>query len=219
MASRRAAETLIEQGQVKVDGRVATLGMSADPREQVIEVSGKRLRRKPETMTVVLYKPRGYLTTCSDEKGRRTVMDLIKDVPERLVPVGRLDMDTEGLLLLSNDGALVQRLTHPSFAVEKEYWAWVKGEVESAIKTLSSPMTIEGVSVRPAKVHIERVLEVNTVLSITISEGRHHQVRLMCEQAGLTLSKLRRVRHGSLVLHGLKPGQWRKLAARELSEL
>ena len=220
VASRRAAETLIAAGKVKVNGLVAQVGDSADPELDAVEVSGRPLALKPLPMTILLHKPRGVVTTMSDEKGRKTVCDLISDIPERLVPVGRLDLNTEGLLLMTNDGALVQRLTHPSHEIEKEYHVWIKaGEPNAAAKALAQPMTIEGYEIRPAHVSIVRRGDDGFVLSVIIHEGRHHQVRLMCAQVGLSVSRLCRVRVGFLTLRDVPYGRYRQLTSYEMKRL
>lgn len=220
VASRRAAEDLIARGQVKLNGVTAQVGDSADVNQDAIEVSGRPLALRPEPLTILLHKPRGVVTTLSDEKGRKTVRDLISDVEGRLVPVGRLDINTEGLLLMTNDGALVQKLTHPSHEVTKEYHVWVKcPDLDAAVRELAKPMTIEGYKIRPAKVSAVRRDDDGGVLSVTIHEGRHHQVRLMCEQVGVTVSRLCRVRLGSLSLEGVPYGHHRKLTPNEVKRL
>ena len=220
VASRRAAETLIAQGYVRVNGRLAQIGDSADPDQDAIEVNGRPLAVKPAPLTVLLNKPRGVVCTLSDEKGRRNVRDLLPEEWGRLTPVGRLDMGTEGLLLMSNDGALVQKLTHPSFEVEKEYHAWIRGgDPEEAVRAMSIPMSIQGQPVRGAKTRLVRRTPDGFVLSVVIHEGRNHQVRLMCAEAGLTLYKLRRVRVGALTLDGVPCGSYRKLSLHEVKRL
>lgn len=219
VASRRAAEALIARGQVRVNGAVAEVGQSADLERDAIEVSGKPLRPRPEPIAVLLHKPRGVVTTLSDERGRKTVRDLVSGIDDRLVPVGRLDLNTEGLLLLTNDGDLVHRLTHPSHEMEKEYQVWAAGPLDAALPVLSAPMEIEGYTVRPAKVRILERRETGGVLSVVIHEGRNHQVRLMCEQAGLSVKRLRRVRVGTLTLEGVPYGQWRRLSVNEVKKL
>ena len=218
--SRRRAEELIAHGQVKVNGRAASVGDSADPDADAIEVCGRPLALRPEPLTILLHKPRGVVTTMSDEKGRRTVADLVADIPVRLVPVGRLDIHSEGLLLMTNDGALIQKLTHPSHQVEKEYHVWVKeGDPDVSARVLSRPMVIEGHPIRPAHATVVKRGRDSFVLSIVIREGRHHQVRLMCAQAGLIVARLRRVRVGTLNLRGVTCGQYRKLTSYEIKRL
>ncbi|MDR3206791.1 MAG: rRNA pseudouridine synthase [Oscillospiraceae bacterium] len=220
-ASRRAAEVLIARGKVTVNGQVASVGDSADAENDAIEIDGRPLSIRPEPITILLHKPRGVVTTLSDEKGRKTVRDLLTDIPDRLVPVGRLDMNTEGLLLLTNDGALVQTLTHPSHEIDKEYHVGLKsGDMDAAARALAQPMTIEGYKIQPAKTAVVRRDEGGGgVVSVTIHEGRHHQVRLMCQQAELEVVRLRRVRLGPLSIEGVPYGHYRKLTPAEVKKL
>ena len=219
VASRRAAETMISTGRVTVNGLPAHIGDSADPKTDVILVDGKTLPSVARMLTIMLHKPRGVVTTLHDEKGRRDVSELISEIPERLVPVGRLDMDSEGLLLMTNDGALANRLMHPSHEVEKVYRTWVRGDVAAGIQRLRQPMELDGYRLHPAKVKLLEPTPEGAVLEITIHEGRNRQVRRMCEQAGLTVTRLCRVREGGLVLGDLRPGQWRELTEEELRKL
>ncbi|MCL2747790.1 MAG: rRNA pseudouridine synthase [Oscillospiraceae bacterium] len=220
VASRRTAERLIAEGRVKVNGQKARLGDSADPDADDIEVGGRPLAGRPEPRTVLLHKPRGVVCTLSDEKGRRTVRDLLPPDWGRLAPVGRLDIGTEGLLLLTNDGALHQKLTHPSHGIEKEYHVWIEGDVPvAAVKAMSLPMVIEGRPVQPARVSVARRGAASFVLSVTIHEGRHHQVRLMCAEAGLAVNRLKRVRLGFLTLEGVPYGSYRELKPFEIKRL
>lgn len=221
VASRREAEKLIEAGVVKVNGKVATLGMRADPELDRIEVDGRRIEKKPPLTYVMLNKPRGYVTTTSDERGRRTVTDLLEGLHHRVYPVGRLDMNTEGLLLLTNDGAFAQRLTHPKFEVEKEYRANVEGDAEAAVKLFRKGMTVEGESYAPARARVVSTDETTGIstLSVIISEGKNRQVRRMCEAAGLQVRRLKRVAEGPVTLTGLAPGKWRHLTEHEVALL
>ena len=221
VASRREAERLIEAGKVKLNGRVATLGMSADLACDRIEVDGRRLERKPPMTYVMLNKPRGYVTTMDDELGRRKVTDLLEGLSHRVYPVGRLDINTEGLLLLTNDGDFAQRLTHPRYAVEKEYHANVTGNAEAAVKLFSQGMLLDGEAVAPARARVLRQDPETGVstLSIIIHEGKNRQVRRMCETAGLEVRRLKRVAEGPLTLKGLAPGKWRLLTEEEVAAL
>lgn len=215
VASRRAAETLLDAGRVTVNGCAAKVGDRADPERDDIRVDGRPLPLLDRRTYLMLNKPRGYVTTLSDEKGRRTVAQLVADCGARVWPVGRLDLDSEGLLILTDDGEVTQKLLHPSHEVEKEYHVWVEGDVEKALPILRGPLSLDGVPLHPAQV---KVLDAG-VLSVTIHEGRNRQVRRMCAAAGLKVRRLRRVREGSLLLGNLKVGRWRPLTAEELSHL
>lgn len=220
MASRRRSEELIKAGRVTVNGVPAALGDSADPDIDIICVDGRLLERHDERTYIMLYKPRGYVTTLSDEKNRRCVSELVKDTGIRLYPVGRLDMYSEGLLIMTDDGELANRLMHPSSQTDKTYHAWVKGRCgETALEVLRSPLVIDGYRIRPAEVEIIKTAEDYTQLSICIHEGRNRQIRKMCDCAGLSLTKLKRVSEGCLSIGELRPGQWRYLTEEELQEL
>ncbi len=219
LMARRKAEEAIEAGRVTVNGLPAHIGDSADPETDTILVDGKTLPSVTRMLTIMLHKPRGVVTTLHDEKGRRDVSELISEIPERLVPVGRLDMDSEGLLLMTNDGALANRLMHPSHEVEKVYRTWVRGDAAAGIQRLRQPMELDGYRLHPAKVKLLEPTPEGAVLEISIHEGRNRQVRRMCEQAELTVTRLCRVREGGLVLGDLRPGQWRELTKEELRKL
>ena len=176
-------------------------------------------RRTGAAALLMLYKPRGVVTTLADEKGRRTVRDLLRDHPARVWPVGRLDMDSEGLLLLTDDGALTQQLLHPSHEVEKEYLVWVTGNVNKALPILSGSMTLDGEELAPARVRRGRDSGGVHQLSVTIHQGKNRQVRRMCAAAGLKVERLQRVREGEVRLGSLKLGKWRTLTAAELASL
>lgn len=220
MASRRRSEELIKAGKVTVNGIPALIGDSADPETDIIFVEGRLLAEPAERTYIMLYKPRGYVTTLKDEKNRRCVSELVKDIGVRLYPVGRLDMYSEGLLIITDDGEFANRLMHPSSQTDKTYYAWVKGKLsETALKVLESPLVIDGYRISPAEVKIIRSDEDYTQLSIRIHEGRNRQIRKMCDCAGLKLTKLKRVSEGSLSVGDLKPGQWRYLTEDELQDL
>lgn len=220
LASRRTAEQWITQGEVTVNGVVAKLGDKADMDTDEIIVRGAPLKMSSRRTYLMLNKPRGYVTTLSDEKGRRTVADLVMECGVRVWPVGRLDLDSEGLLLLTDDGELTHKLIHPSHEVEKEYLVWVTGDVKKAIPILSSPMVLDGETLTPAKVRQGKVSGAITQLSITIHQGKNRQVRRMCAQAGLSVTRLKRIREGELWLdRSLPVGKWRELSPEELALL
>lgn len=219
VCSRRAAEGYIQEGRVTVNGAAARLGDRADPERDDVRLDGRTVRPAKETVTLLLNKPRGYVATLSDEKGRRTVVDLVRDCGVRVYPVGRLDLDSEGLLLLTNDGALAQRLTHPSREAEKTYHVWVRGPVEGAEKRLAALRELEGEPIRPAKVRLLRRGAGTARLAVTIHEGKNRQVRRMCAACGLTVERLRRVREHTLSLGDLPPGKWRALTPEETAAL
>ena len=215
ICSRRRAEEYILAGRVTVNGRTARLGDKADPGRDRVEVDGAPLSAPEGHTYIMLNKPRGYVTTLSDEKGRKTVAQLVVDCPVRVWPVGRLDMDSEGLLLLTDDGGLTHRLTHPAHEVEKEYRVWVSGDIERALPVLEGPVWSNGEELTADRV--ERTEE-NT-LTVVIHQGKNRQVRRMCAAAGLEVKRLLRVREGEVRLGGLRPGQWRPLTAAELLNL
>lgn len=220
LASRRAAEEWIAAGRVAVNGEKAHLGDRADLDRDTVMVDGQPLCPGGERTWLMLNKPRGYVTTLSDEKGRRTVAELVAGYGVRVWPVGRLDIDSEGLLLLTDDGAATHQLLHPSHEVEKEYLVWVTGNVQKALPILSAPMVLDGERLAPAQVRRGRDSGGVHQLSITIHQGKNRQVRRMCAQAGLEVLRLKRVREGGLCLdRGLKAGQWRPLTGGELLEL
>lgn len=223
VASRRASAALIEEGAVTVDGLVVREpGARIDPARVAIRVRGRALETASRRRTIVLYKPVGVLSTMSDPFGGRTVADLVS-VPERLVPVGRLDKDSEGLLLMSNDGDLVNRLTHPRFEHEKTYLVRVAGRwSEEKLATLRSPLTLDdGYTIRPVPVEVVRLLENNTcLLKFVLKEGRKRQIRKMCSAAHLVVLSLKRVKVGAFELpKALKPGEWRDLVDDEVKAL
>ena len=220
LASRRAAEGWIAAGRVTVNGEKAHLGDRADLGRDTVLVDGRPLEPGGGRTYLMLNKPRGYVTTLSDEKGRKTVSDLVEGCGVRVWPVGRLDMDSEGLLLLTDDGALTHQLLHPSHEVEKEYLVWVSGNVNKALPILSAPMTLDGERLAPARVRRGRDSGGVHQLSVTIRQGKNRQVRRMCAQAGLEVLRLKRIREGGLALdRALEPGQWRPLTQTEVLAL
>lgn len=219
VASRRKAEEMILQGMVSVNGTVAALGDSADPESDEILVDGKPLPSSREKVYIMLNKPRGFVTTLSDEKGRADVSRLVADCPERVYPVGRLDMDSEGLLLFTNDGDFANRLMHPKHEVEKCYDTWVTGYNPGAFRRLMQPVELDGYRIRPPKLKLLKAENGIARIQITIHEGRYHQVRRMCEMAGMQVTRLRRIREGELLLGDLPKGKWRHLTPEELEKM
>ena len=219
ICSRRAAETYITAGRVTVNGVPAELGQRADPDRDDIRVDGRPLAEREELVYLLLNKPRGYVTTLSDEKGRKTVADLVSDCGARVYPVGRLDLDSEGLLIMTNDGALTQHLLHPSGEVNKTYLVSVYGPVAGAAERMSAVTELGGEPIRPALVEVLRRTGQTAELSVTIHEGKNRQVRRMCQACGLTVKRLRRVREHTLELGDLPAGKWRRLTAEEVAVL
>lgn len=220
LTSRRSAEEWIANGRVMVNGIPAQVGDKADLERDEILVDGKLLRPESRRTYLMLNKPRGYVTTLSDEKGRKTVVDLVAACSARVWPVGRLDMDSEGLLILTDDGDLTHKLIHPSHEVEKEYLVWVTGDVKKAIPVLSAPMELDGDQLAPAKVKLGRISGGISQLSVVIHQGKNRQVRRMCAKAGLTVLRLKRIREGKVELDRmLKPGTWRPLTEQEIAWL
>lgn len=220
ITSRRKAEELIQQGRVTVNGEiVTTLGVKVGDAD-VITVDGQAIRRALEMQYLVMNKPKGYVTTMDDPQRRQTIMQLLPDTGAVLKPVGRLDMDTEGLLLCTNDGDLAARLAHPRYGIEKEYEAALKGEItDDAIKRLERGVFIDGERTHPAKVEVISRGDGRSVVRITIHEGRNRQVRRMTECVGYPVNKLRRVRYGPIVLRRLPPGGSRMLSVPEIAKL
>lgn len=221
VASRREAERMITGGRVKVNGTVVTeLGKKADPERDKIEVDGKPLSRPEKKVYYILNKPTGYVTTIKDPEGRPTVADLIGDIRERVYPVGRLDYDTSGILLITNDGELANALAHPAGEVEKCYNVKVKGVPgKDVIERLAKGVMLEDGKTAPARVKILKTHKNNTWLEVIIHEGRKRQVRRMCEAVGHRVLKLKRVRFGPLALGDIGPGKIRELDSRELKRL
>lgn len=218
VASRRAAEEMIKAGLVCVNGAVAHLGDSADPDQDEITVDGKMLPSRQEYVYILLNKPRGYVTTLSDEKGRPNVTDLV-DCGVRVYPVGRLDMDSEGLLLLTNDGEFANALMHPKHEVDKIYEVWVKGYHEKATALLGQPIELDGYRIKKPGVKLIFANGEKAKYLVTIHEGRNRQVRRMCQAAGMTVTRLRRISEGKLSLGDLPLGKWRQLTEDEVKKL
>lgn len=219
VASRRKAEEMISEGRVTVNGKIAQLGDAADAELDEILVDGSPLPSRKDYVYIMLNKPRGYVTTLSDEKGRPNAAQLVSDCGVRVYPVGRLDMDSEGLLLFTNDGDFANRLMHPKHEVEKTYDTWVTGYTPGAEVRLKRPITMDGYTIRPPKAMLLNAEGDRARLRITIHEGRNRQVRRMCQAAGMTVTRLRRISEGALRLGELPLGKWRHLTEEELEGL
>ena len=221
VASRRACEELIRQGRVTVNGETASLGRSVEPEQDRVELDGKPVQKEQRRTVILLYKPRGVVSTSSDPEGRRTVQDYFREIPERLYNVGRLDLNSEGLLLMTNDGALANRLTHPRYGVEKTYYAVCDGRLTaSEAAKLTNGIELEDGVTAPARVDAVRTTQRgDTSFLITIHEGRNRQIRRMLEAVGHRTLRLKRERFGPLSLGTLAPGEWRKLSDEEIKKL
>ena len=221
--SRRAAEKEITDGKVKVNGETAYLGQRIDPHADTVEYKGKIIRPSSnDKICIMLNKPRGFVTTLSDEKGRPTVGELVSDAGRRLYPVGRLDMDSDGLLLLTDDGELANKLTHPRHEIPKIYRVTVKGEVnEDILALLRSPLEIDGYKILPVETNLiwQSKDKKESILEMKLYEGRNRQIRKMCALADLTVKRLSRIAIGRLTLGSLPEGKWRKLTSKELDYL
>lgn len=219
LASRRKAEEMILAGRVTVNGIVAALGSSADPDIDTILVDGRPLPSQTKYVYILLNKPRGYVTTLSDEKGRPNAAQLVAGCGTRVYPVGRLDMDSEGLLLFTNDGEFANLLMHPKHEVNKTYDTWVTGYTPGAENLLRCSITLDGYTIRPPQVTLLETKGEGAKLRIVIHEGRNRQVRRMCQAAGMTVTRLRRISEGGLTLGSLPLGKWRYLTAAEVEAL
>ena len=221
--SRRAAEQIIREGRVKLNGHPVGLGDKMDPNRDVLSVDGQRgwLQKKQEMCYLMLHKPRGYVTTTSDELGRKTVMDLVADYPVRVFPVGRLDKDSEGMILLTNDGSFANLMMHPSHGVSKLYRVTVHPRAtEEQVVALSEGVVLDdGVRTQPAVINVVTDEPGRTVLEMTIKEGKNRQIRRMCEAVGLEVVRLRRSAMGAVKLGMLQPGQYRELTRSEVNAL
>jgi 23S rRNA pseudouridine2605 synthase len=220
VASRRRAEEYIREGRVKVNGQVVNeMGVVVTANDN-IEVDGKPIKLESKKVYILLHKPKGYITSVSDPKGRKTVIDLIDGIEERIYPVGRLDYDSSGLLFLTNDGQFANFLMHPKHEILKTYIVTVKGKPsENAIQSLRKGIKIENYITAPAYVNVLSIYENKTKLEITIHEGRNRQVRKMCEKIGNPVIRLKRVAYGGVQLGNLKPGEWRYLTESEKKRL
>ena len=219
VASRRTAEAWIQAGRVSVNGRTAVLGDSADGDKDDIQVDGKPLPPQEKLLYLMLHKPRGYVTTLHDEKGRPDAARLVADCGARVYPIGRLDMDSEGLLLFTNDGEFANRMTHPRQELDKVYEVWVNRYTPGAQRELSKPVVLDGYKIRPPKVELLSARGSTARFRVTIHEGRNRQIRRMCELAGMYCTRLRRIQEGNLVLGDLPKGKWRYLTQEEVARL
>lgn len=220
VASRRKAEELIANGKVKVNGHVAQIGDKVNPAKDTVTVFGKKVHNTTEPIYILLHKPRGYVTTLSDELGRKCVTDLLRDVPERVYPIGRLDKDSEGLLLMTNDGEFANLMMHPSHHIPKHYRVTVRPSITDAqIASMTEGMVIDGRRTAPAKVRVLEKQEGRVVLEVVLYEGRNRQIRKMCEQMQLDVARLKRTAMGPVRLGMLPRGQWRELTAEEVEKL
>ena len=218
VASRRASEEIIKAGRITVNGRMAALGDSADPETDEILLDGHSLPDRQKTVYIMLNKPRGFVTTLSDEKGRKTVTELV-DCGLRVYPVGRLDMDSEGLLLLTSDGEFANAMMHPKHEVNKTYRVAVLEYSPEALEKLKQPITLDGYTIRKPDVVLESRQGSKAQILVTIHEGRNRQVRRMCAAAGMTVMRLVRIREGDLSLGDLPKGKWRYLTTEEIAKL
>ncbi len=221
VASRRKAQEMILKGAVMINGKIAKLGDRVSPNIDKVYVEGQEvLFKNNDRYYIMLNKPRGYVTTMKDEKDRKCVADLVKDVPERVYPAGRLDKDSEGLLIMTNDGNFANNLIHPSKNIFKAYRVTIKESItEKQIACLSAGMEIDGKPTQPAKIRVISQEPERTVLEISIKEGRNRQIRKMCESVGLSVARLKRISIGKLKLGTLKPGKWRYLREAEINIL
>lgn len=219
LCSRRTAEEWMLCGRVTVNGQTVRPGEQADPDTDCVAVDGKPVAAEERKVYLMLHKPRGYVTTLSDEFGRKTAADLVRDCGVRVFPVGRLDMDSEGLLLFTNDGELMQRLIHPKYEVNKLYRVTVRGDWEKGIELLKKMRTLEGEAIAPARVELVSEADDGAVLHITIHQGKNRQIRRMCKQAGLEVMRLERLAEHGISLVNLPCGKWRTLTEDEVKRL
>lgn len=225
ICSRRTAENYIKAGRVTVNGVIAQLGQRADINQDDIRLDGRPVGTPEERVYLILNKPRGFVTTLSDEQGRKTVADLVSDIKTRVYPVGRLDINSEGLLLMTNDGALAQRILHPRYAVSKTYRVWIRKPETSPdypdsitmmmIERLSAIRDLDGEKIQPVEIRLIQEQKNLIELELILHEGRNRQIRRMCAQCGFIITRLRRIREENLELGNLPPGKWRYLTDAE----
>ncbi len=221
ICSRRKAEEYIAAGKVKVNGEVAAIGDKVNPENDKVVFDGRAVKQiSEEKVYIMLNKPRGFITTMEDERSRRCIKDLVADIPSRILPVGRLDKDSEGLLLMTNDGEMIYKLTHPKHSISKFYLVTVAGKLsDQAVETLNLPFEIDGYTTVPAKVEALKRMPDRAVLRIELFEGRNRQIRKMCEDVGLKILRLKRYAVGKIKLSEVKPGKWRELTPQEINYL
>ena len=220
VASRRKSEELMDQGKVKVNGSIASIGDKINPKRDTVTVNGKKIVKQKSHTYIMLHKPRGFITTMSDEMDRKCVAQLVKDVPGRVYPVGRLDRDSEGMLLFTNDGEFANAMTHPTRHVPKTYRVTVRPSItEEQITKLTTGVIIEDRMTAPAEVRVVTKEEGRVVLEIILYEGRNRQIRKMCEEVGLEVARLKRTAIGSIKLGMLKQGDYRELTEDEVRRL
>ncbi len=220
VASRRKSEELIAAGKVKVNGKVASIGDKVIPGKDKVLVCGKPIQQENDIYYIMLHKPRGFVTTMSDEQGRKCVAELVSDIPARVYPVGRLDKDSEGMLLLTNDGDFANDMMHPSKHVPKTYRVTVRPDItEDQLNQMMTGMMIDGQKTLPAEVHVVTREPNRVVLEIVICEGRNRQIRKMCENLHLEVARLKRVQIGPVKLGMLQQGKWRELTPQEVKSL
>lgn len=220
IASRRKSEELIAAGKVRVNGQTAKIGDKVDPKKDQVTVEGRKVRQDNELRYIMLHKPRGFISTMSDEMDRKCVAQLVADVGTRVYPVGRLDRDSEGLLLFTNDGAFANNMTHPSKHVSKVYRVTIRPDItEDQVAQMMTGMMIDGKKTLPAEVRVVQKYADRTVLEVTLCEGRNRQIRKMCEALGLEVARLKRISVGSVRLGMLQQGKWRDLTPQEVAAL
>lgn len=221
ITSRRKAEELIETRHVKVNGRIAKIGDKVDPYKDLVTVHGKPVHNTSEKIYIVMNKPRGYLTSVTDDRDRKCVTDLTKSIKERIYPVGRLDKDSEGMLLMTNDGEFANMMMHPRSKVGKTYRVTVRGKVseETSAKLMNGVVLDDGIKTLPCEVYITQSDEDRTVLSFVLYEGRNRQIRRMCDAVGLSVIRLKRTAIGTIKMGMLQTGKWRELTEKELTKL